>query len=71
MVLKKSPQTSAFVDFLLSEDILWKSEKGKCHKKAGREMLTGNNLGLRCILRLGCYGIAEFGRGVGKSCYPL
>ena len=33
-------------------------------------MLTGNNWGLRCILRLGCYGIGEFGRGSRKVLLP-
>ena len=70
MALRKSPQISALVGFLLSENILWKLEKGKCHKKAGREMLTGNNWGLRCILRLGCYRIGEFGRGSRKVLLP-
>lgn len=70
MALRKSPQISVLVGFLLSENILWKSEKGKCHKKAGREMLSGNNSGLRCILRMGCYGIGEFGRGSRKVLLP-
>ena len=33
-------------------------------------MLTGNNWGLRCILRLGCYRIGEFGRGSRKVLLP-
>ena len=40
------PANTEFAGFLLSENIWWKSEKGKYQEKAGRAMLTGNKNGI-------------------------